>query len=152
MRKRYLVSGVLAMFAVLVGCSGLNIGASQPTPVPFDRHTAEDVLRAFSVAGLPVQNVQRDMLIGRGAPSTFSDRYVFEIERIAPLGGQILIFSTAGALAEWENYIAQLRANSSTRRDVVYVFVKDNVMLQVNAALTTQEANAFRAALNSLSS
>jgi hypothetical protein len=50
----------------------------------------------------------------------------------------------------WQDYVAQLRADSTTRRDVVYVYVKNNVMLQVNANLTTEEANAFRDALEGM--
>jgi hypothetical protein len=40
-----------------------------------------------------------------------------------------------------------LRADRDTRRDVAYVYSFANVLLQVNANLLPEEANAFRAAL-----
>jgi hypothetical protein len=151
MVKRYLFLLLLTITALVAGCENLGIGQQQPTAVPFARYTAQDVINAFSTAGLQVQNVQRDMAVGRGAPNTFNERYVFEVPRIAPAGGQILVFLNQEDLAAWQGYISQLRADSATRRDVVYVYVKDNVMLQVNANLTTLEANAFRDALEGMS-
>lgn len=147
MVKRYLFLLLLTMTALAAGCASLGIGQPTETPVPFNRHTAQDVFSVLSSAGLEAQNLRRDLVVGRGAPSTFSDRYIFEISRIAPSGGQVLIFETPDGLTEWQEYIATLRANNATRRDVVYVFVRGNVMLQVNANLTTQEANAYRDAL-----
>jgi hypothetical protein len=147
MVKQYLFLLVMTMTALTAGCASLGIGEPTATPIPFNRYTAQDVFSAMSAANLQVQNSQRDLVVGRGAPSTFIDRYIFEIPRIAPSGGQVLIFETPEGLSEWQEYIGQLRSDNSTRRDVVYVFVKDNVMLQVNANLTTQEANAYRDAL-----
>jgi hypothetical protein len=151
MMKRYLFLLLLTMTVLATGCESLGIGQQPPTPVPFARYTAQDVIDAFSTAGLQVQNMQRDMAVGRGAPNTFSARYEFEVPRIAPGGGQILIFQQQEDLTAWQDYIAQLRADSATRRDVVYVYVKDNVLLQVNANLTTQEAIGFRDALEGMS-
>ena len=147
MAQRYLFLLLLTMTALAAGCASIGIGQPTVTPIPFNRFTAQDVFAAFSTAGVEAQNSQRDLVVGRGAPSTFSDRYIFEISRIAPAGGQVLVFETPQALGAWQDYIAQLRADNDTRRNVVYVFVKDNIMLQVNANLTTQEANAYRDAL-----
>lgn len=147
MVKRYLFILLLTMTALFTGCASIGIGEPTSTPIPFNRYTAQDVISAMSAAGVQAQNVQRDLVVGRGAPSTFIDRYIFEIPRIAPAGGQILIFETPAGLSEWQDYISRLRSDNSTRRDVVYVYVKDNVMLQVNANLTTQEASAYRDAL-----
>src|SRR5262245_18689150 len=132
MMKRYLFLLLLTMTVLASGCESLGIGQQQPTAVPFNLYRAQDVIDAFSTAGLQVQNVQRDMAVGRGAPNTFNERFVFEVPRIAPAGGQILVFQTQEDLTAWQDYIAQLRADSETRRDVVYVFVKNNVLLQVN--------------------
>lgn len=146
--KRYLVLLLLTITAITGGaCSSLGLGQAEPTALPFNRYTAQDVINAIGGAGLVIENVRRDMLIGRDAPSTFSDRYIFEIPRIAPSGGQILVFDSPENLAVWENYIDRLRASAETRRDVVYVYVHANVMLQVNANLTPAEADSFRTAL-----
>lgn len=149
---RVLPALALVCLPVLAACGsgGLFGGSAEPTPLPFNRFTAQQILTALSENALGVQNVQRDMLVGRDAPSTFSDRYIFEIERIAPNGGQLLIFNTPQDLAAWENYINRLRADASTRRSVVYVFTHGNAMLQLNASLTNDEANRFRAVLLSL--
>jgi len=139
---------LLALGILLTGCSGGGLFTS-PTaaPLPFNRLTAQQVLDAFNRANLGVENVRRDMLIGRDAPSTFSDRYIFEIASIAPNGGQVLIFATPTDLATWEEYITRLRADPTARRGVIYVYTHANVLIQVNAALTTQQAAAFRTAL-----
>ena len=50
----------------------------------------------------------------------------------------------------WQTYIDRLRANANTRRDVIYVYVVGNVMLQLNANLFPAEADAFRTALFSM--
>lgn len=150
MPKHYLLIIILAIAAALTGCESVQLFASEPTAEPFARYSADDVIGAFSRAGLPVENVSRNMLMGRGAPSSFRDRYVFEIPRIAPLGGQFMIFDTPEGLGEWLAYVETLRANAATRRDVIYVYSYANVLLQVNANLLPEEANAFRAALSSL--
>jgi hypothetical protein len=155
MAKRYPLDHVLTMLALLIvivsaGCASLGIGQPTATPIPFNLYTAEDVLDAFSRSGLPVPSAQRDMLVGRGSPSGFADRYTFVVERIAPSGGQFLVFDDPAGLDEWRAYISQLRASDATRRDVTYVFEVGNVLLQLNANLTPQEAQAFRDALGTM--
>lgn len=146
---RYLL---IALFALAsVGCSGLpGQGPPTPTPLPFNLHTAQQVLDAFRAAGLSVINPAREMQVGRDAPSSFRDRYVFAIEGVAPNGGQVLIFDTPEALAQWTAYIERLRANSATRRDVSYVYTFRNVMIQINADLPLRTAQAYRDALEGL--
>jgi len=147
MRQQYPALVLFAMFAVLLnaGCSSLGLGPATATPIPFERHSSEDVFRAFARAGLQIQNPQEDMNVtGRGAPSEFKDRFLFEIPRIAPAGGQIIVFATQEQLQAWQDYIQHLSNDSTTHRDVIYVYVKDNVMLQLNTMLTNQEASAFR--------
>ncbi len=152
MRQQYLplvLFAILAFFGVS-GCSILNPPPA-PTAIPFALHTSEDVFNAFARAGLQMQNPLKEMNMGaRGAPTEFSDRYLFEVPRIAPLGGQIIVFASAPQLQAWQDYIERLRNDSATRRDVVYVYVKDNVMIQLSASLTNAEASAYRDALMAL--
>ncbi len=145
--QRYLVVLVLAT-TTLAGC-GLG-QPPPPTPLPFARHTALDVANAFAAAGLSVQNPVRDLVVGREAPSTFNDRYTFEIDAVAPDGGQILIFNDPARLGEWEAYVNRLRSTSSTRRDVVYTYLHHNVLLQLNANLLPDQAAAYRDALEGI--
>ncbi|MFO7323167.1 MAG: hypothetical protein DIU68_015675 [Chloroflexota bacterium] len=144
--QRYLAGLVLAI-CVLAGCGP---GQPAPTAVPFARYSAQQVLDHLVQAGLSVEKPQRDMLVGRDAPAGFSDRYIFEIEAIAPNGGQVLVFNDPARLAEWEAYIERLRARSTTRRDVIYTYVHHNVLLQLNANLMPDVAQAYRDALERL--
>jgi hypothetical protein len=151
--RRYLLPLLLAILSLTVGCETVaSLGQPpSPTPLPFNLFTAQQVLDALTAAGLSVQNPTREMFVGRGAPGSFRDRYVFEIDTVAPFGGQVMIFETPEGLAEWERYISQLRANSATARDVSYVYVHHNVMLQVNANLPLAQARAYRDALQGMS-
>ena len=151
MRLQYRALMLLAIFAVCAMTACAILSPSTPTPIPFDRYSAQNVFDAFARAGLQIQNPEKNLVVtGRGAPGALEDRYLFEIPRIAPAGGQIIIFASADQLQAWQTYIDKLRASSDTRRDVVYTFVKDNVLLQLNPALTTAEANAYRDAFMAL--
>lgn len=147
MLKRYLVLLVLAIF--LNACDSINL---QPTatPVPFDKFDVQDVFNAFARAGLPIGGLEQSMLVAREGPTELRDRYVFEIPRIAPAGGQVIIFANAQQRAQWESYIETLRGSSNTRRDVIYTYFHENIMLQLNTGLTNDEANGYRDALLSL--
>ena len=150
-QQQYLALVLFAILTVAAGCSLLGIGQATPTPIPFDRYSAEDVFNAFARAGLQVENPEKaTSVMGRGAPTEFRDRYLFAVPRIAPAGGQIIEFATQADLQAWQDYIQQLSSNSATRRDVIYVYVKGNIMLQLNANLTAQEANAYRNALEGM--
>lgn len=153
MRQQYLPLLVLAILLAVTGCATLGIGGPPTaTPVPFDHLNVQDVFNAFARAGLQIANPEKQMLVqGRGAPTDFRDRYIFEIPSIAPNGGQIIAFASPEQLQEWQDYINKLRSDSTTRRDVIYVYVNGNILMQLSAQLTTSEASAYRDALMSLS-
>jgi hypothetical protein len=150
MPKQYLLSILLATTVVLSGCGGALPFGSSPTatPLPFALFTAQDVFDAF--ADLDVQNVEQAQTPGRDDPAEFRERYLFEIASIAPLGGQVITFNTPEQLGAWQAYIESLRNQSATRRSVVYVYFKNNVMVQLNSALTVQQAAEFREALDEM--
>ncbi|MDZ4765151.1 MAG: hypothetical protein SGI73_11425 [Chloroflexota bacterium] len=131
----------------LVGCDALPGSAPQPTALPYNLYTPQDAINAFTAAGLDALVPTREMNLSRGAPLTFNDRMIFQIAPVAPSGGQILAFDTPEAMAEWNTYIEQLRADSATRRDVSYVYTYGNILLQVNADLPPRTAQAYRDAL-----
>lgn len=145
MRHRLLWFTLVLGIWAAAGCSALNPPA--PTALPFARFTSASVLAAFEQAGVVVQNPTREMLVGRDAPARFADRTLFEIPRIAPAGGQIIVFNTPEELAVWQTYIDQQRADPATRRNVIFVYINSNVLVQLNANLTPQEADAFYLAI-----
>ncbi|MBK8021494.1 MAG: hypothetical protein IPK19_08695 [Chloroflexi bacterium] len=144
MLKRYLVLLVIAI--TFAACEALNPQPT-PTPIPFDRFSVQDVFTAFARAGLPIGGLEQNLSITREGPTGLKDRWVFEIPRIAPAGGQVIVFDSQAQRAEWEAYIAELRNDDETRRDVVYTYFHENLMLQLNAGLTNQEAGVYRDAL-----
>ncbi|MCC6803142.1 MAG: hypothetical protein IT319_09675 [Anaerolineae bacterium] len=151
MRQQYLALLLLAMLAAVGASACAVLNPPEPTTVPFARFGAQDVFSAFARASLEMRNPEKALVVqGRGAPGEFSDRYLFEIPRIAPAGGQIIVFADAGQMQAWQAYIDKLRSDSDTRRDVVFTYFNQNVMLQLNPMLTNQEAAAYRDAFMGL--
>ncbi len=146
MQKQYLVWLLLAMATLLVACGG----DAAPVGEAFNKYTAQAVLDGLDSSGLSVANSRRDMAVAPDVPVTFSDRHLFEIEKIAPSGGQLLIFNNADGLATWQAYVERQRANSTTRRNYVYVYTRNNALLVLSPNLTTDDATAYRAAFERL--
>ncbi len=136
---------LLFVITLLISACG-----TAPTAVPFGTYSAQQVIDVFQAAGLDIQNVERVMQIGRDAPSTFSDRYIFGIPLIAPSGGQILVFNSDADMQAWRDYITSMRNDQQRRREVVYVYENANIMVQINANLPIDEANRFRDAVAAL--
>lgn len=131
---------------LLSACGGL--GNAEPTAVPFNKYTAQDVIRAFNAAGLSIINAQRDMVVGRDAPGRMADRYTFEMADLpAGSGGQILIFDSPETMQAWTDFFTTLRNDPATRSSAIYVFTKDNVILQINSTLMPAQATDYSDAL-----
>ncbi len=145
MRQPYRVFSLLAIVFLLAAC-----GEQPQQIVSFDKYDAQSVLDGLKNAGLNIVNERRDMQVPPGVPATFNERYLFEIERIAPAGGQLLTFNSADNMQAWQRYVEGQRASSSTRRDFVYVYNRDNALLVLSPALTTDEAAAYRTAFERL--
>lgn len=147
MRQQYRVWIILAIVALLVaGCDG---GQNQPQAV-FNTYNAQTVLDGLKAAGLSVSNERRDMAVAPDIPVTFSERYLFEIDKIAPAGGQVLIFNSRENLDSWQAYINRQRNNSATRRNFVYVYNKANALLILSPELTVDDASAYQTAFERL--
>ncbi len=115
------------------------------TPRPFVSFSAQQIVDALTAAGLPIQNADSDLSAGRGgAPLVFTERMVFEIPRIAPYGGQIVVFGSQDDMAEWLAWVETIRNDSATRRSVVYTYTNQNAWLQLSADLTNAEAAVYR--------
>jgi hypothetical protein len=144
--KRYLAILFIAIGALVTACGG------EPPPPPFDQLTAQEVIDALNAAGATVQNPVADMLVGRNAPNNFSERIVFQIPSVAPEGGQIVIFRSPAELQAWQQYIDTLRADPDSRRSVIYVYVHQNALLQLNANLLPNEAERYSTAFTNIGS
>jgi hypothetical protein len=142
--QRYLALLLLATFGLLTAC------APEAAPPPFARYDAQTVIQALNDAGATIQNPIQDMTVGRDAPATFSDRILFEVPRIAPEGGQLIIFRDQADLQAWNDYIDRLRNDPATRRSVIYVYIKDNALLQLSANLTNEESTRYRQAFEAM--
>jgi hypothetical protein len=144
MLKPYRAIILLAIISLLTACGGESDTGG------FTQYTAEQVLQAFDAAELDVQNARRSLEVAPNMPSTFNNRYVFEISTIAPGGGAIMTFNNAANMQAWTDYIESQRANSATRRDYINVYTHGNVLLQISADLLSTQANAYRDALEGL--
>ena len=154
MRKPYRSFAMTAITVLLMlsaaACSEMSSILPQQspptvTPRPFVSFTAQRVVDALTAAGLPIQNAVSDLSAGRGAaPLVFTERFVFEIPRIAPYGGQIVIFGSQDDMAEWLAWVETLRNDAATRRSVVYTYTNQNAWLQLSADLTNAEAAVYR--------
>ena len=136
--QQYLALVLFAILTVAAGCSALGLGTADANtdPVrPLQRAGRVQCLCAGG-AGSAEPGESNVGALGRGAPTDFRDRYLFEIPQIAPAGGQIIVFATPAQLQAWQDYIAAAARQLGTRRDVIYVYVKANIMLQLNANLT----------------
>lgn len=147
-RKQYLVCFLLAMLVLLLAACG---GEGQASSSAFRKYNAQNVLDALTTAGLSVEEPRRDMQsFAPDAPATFTERYLFVIRGIAPRGGQVLIFSTEDSLRAWQSYIDSRLGNSSTRRDFIYSYIKDNAILILSPDLMPNDASPYRDAFNAM--
>lgn len=139
MPKQYLVCVLLAMLILVSACE------TETTEITrFDRFTPAVLLDAMKNAGLNIQNEREDMIVPSGVPATYNGRYLFEIEQIAPSGGQLLTFNSTENMAAWQTYVNQQRNSSTTRRNFTYVYTAGNAMLILSPSVTTDLAVAYR--------
>ena len=112
--------------------------------MPFDALSAQDVFNAFARAGLEIQNPEKKMTCQRARRAERLQRPlpVRNSAHRARRGADHRLCHARINCRRGRHYIDKLRGNSDTRRDVVYIYVKDNVMLQLSANLTNAEAKA----------
>ena len=121
-------------------------GGGVPAAAPGDL-TADGVLAALQAADLPFDGVTRDAgPAGRGAPRTEAERVTFDLPDVFDGGvGQLLVFADQAGLNAWVSYLYGL--DDQTRG---YVYIQQNVILQLDGGLSEATAADFNHALAAL--
>ena len=113
-----------------------------PTPV-FYRWEAVKIIRAIRAAGLENENAHLMTAEEYGSiPALAVQGIRFSLPSICPdCGGLVLSFNDPAALTATETYYAEVTAENNPDLSS-WVFVKDNILLQLSGQLS--EAQAFR--------
>ena len=122
--------------------SGGGVSAAAPGDL-----TADGVLAALEAADLPFDGVTRAAdPAARGAPHTETERITFSLPDVFDGGvGQLLVFTDQAGLNAWVTYLYGL--DDQTRG---YVFIQQNVILQLDGGLSEATAADFNHALAAL--
>jgi hypothetical protein len=111
----------------------------------FRRYTADQVIAALQAAGLSISDVKaapRDP--NALAPDVAAETKTFAIASIAPRGGQVLSFNEPHDLQEMQAWFARFPDLAP------YVYIRDNVMVQLHTSLPQAEAERFKVALEAM--
>lgn len=150
---------LLVVAAVLAACTREQ-RLSQPEP-GFLRHHADDVIAAWRAAGLPLADIHPrpiatatpDPIMRRaprvsGGPPTEPmvevEARTFVVPGLGDKGGQIFIFDSAERLRAKQIWFARYP-------DLYpHIYVHDNVLVKMDAAVADADAERYRAALETL--
>ncbi len=130
-------------------------GAAEPTsssttPQPFSKWTPQQVVEAFQSAGLEVSTPRPMTTDDYGlVPMLAVEGTRFFIPSIcSDCGGRIMSFANQEDLTIVENYYAQMGRFGAVLFS--WVYVKDNILVQINGELPEENAHMYQAALDSL--
>lgn len=124
---------------------------SAPTVAPvFQKWASDQVVDAFRSAGLGIADARPVTKDDYGmAPMTAAEGTRFLIPSLCPdCGGRIFSFTSQADLAAMETYYVELGRSSAAFFS--WVFVKDNILVQINGDLAEDKAKGYQAALNEL--
>lgn len=151
----------LVMLAVAIPMVGLaylawailpTMSVSPPAPAATEamRRNSLDVIAAFHSAGLDAEVVRGTTKDERDGFSTgmVVDARRFRISDKEGEMGMVLCFESPGDLAQMRNYYQRL--NRALPQFGSWLFVKDNVLLQINHEVPEQTARAYAAVLETL--
>ncbi len=132
-----------------------------PTPVPsptpqvtttpeFIRWTSDQVIKFFKAAGLEAENAMPMTKEDYGmAPYVAIEGTHFFIPSLcSDCGGRIMSFATPEDLEKTRAYYVELGKESAIFFS--WVFVKDNILIQINGDLPEKTAKKYEAALDDL--
>jgi hypothetical protein len=126
-----------------------------PTPIPsptpkFHKWTTKQVVEAFKSAGLEVENPRPMTKDDYGfVPMRAIEATRFIIPSLCPdCGGRIFSFATQEDLEITKMYYEELGKASALFFS--WLFVKDNILVQINGDLPEEQARKYENALNTL--
>jgi len=127
-------------FLMLVGCGG----------PAFQQWESADVVEAFRAAGLECESTRPMEKADYGmAPMTAVEGTRFLVPSLGPdNGGRILRFENEADLVRMRDYY--VKAGEASAMLFSWVFVKDNIVVQINGDLPEEQAKKYEAALNGL--
>lgn len=125
--------------------------ASSQTGGQFAKYVSGDAMQAFDVAGLEIGSVE-----GMTEPSDFglapfltTNAIHFTIPSLCPdCGARVFAFDNPEDLQTMQNYYESLGDVSAAFAS--WVFVKDNLLVQLNGELPEERAREYEAALQAL--
>jgi len=124
---------------------------SEPSPtLAFQEWTLEQVVQAFRAAGLEMENPRPMTKDDYGmAPMRAVEATRFLIPSLCPdCGGRIFNFSTQEDLEITKSYYEELGKSSASFFS--WLFVKDNILVQINGDLHEELARKYQEALSTL--
>ena len=121
----------------------------QPTP-EFQKWTSEQAIEAFKKKNLEAEETRSMTKDDYGlAPMVAVEGTRFLIPSLcATCGGRVMSFSTPGHLEAAKTYYDELGKNNALFFS--WVFVKDNILVQINGDLPEEQARLYEAALEEL--
>ncbi len=130
--------------------SATEAAATSSTPNPFMVWTTQQVVEAFQTAGLEVSDPRPMTFDNYGlVPMLAVEGRRFFIPSVCPdCGGRIMSFANQEDLTIVENYYAQMARFGAVLAS--WVFVKNNILVQINGELPEEEARMYQAALENL--
>lgn len=123
----------------------------EPTPTPvFVKWTTQNVIDIFKASGLEAENSYPMTKDDYGAaPMRAIEAIRFFIPSMcSDCGGRILSFSNQEDLEITKTYYDELGKSSAWFFS--WIFIKDNILIQINGDLPEDKAKAYEMALNNL--
>lgn len=123
----------------------------EPTPTPpFEKWTSEQVIKAFKAAGLEAEEIRPMTKDDYGmAPMTAVEGTRFLIPSLcSDCGGRVFSFASPEDLEMMKAYYVELGRVSAIFFS--WVFVKDNILVQINGDLPEEKAKQYEAALDAM--
>jgi len=138
MKALRIVLWVVGLMPVLVACGGSSAD-----------FTAQDAVDAFNAAGLEVVSPRPMTKDDYGlAPMVATEGIHFLIPSLGSGGGRIMAFDSQGDLEKTKEFYVTMGEESAIFFS--WVFVKDNILVQINGDLPEAQARAYEAALMTL--
>jgi len=133
----------------LAACSQPAAPAATPVPV-FQKWTTSQVIAAFKAASLEAEDARPMTKDDYGlAPMLAVEATHFTIPSLcADCGGRLFSFETPEKLETTKIFYEKLSESSAAYFS--WVFIKDNILVQINGDLPDTQAQKYQDALNSL--